>query len=194
MNLTIEESNFLRFYFLNLKIASQAVKVYFDSVHPPAGLATELANSEAKLKGLRFITHLQLQILYPSNASNVTSDNFDTTLLICLLRNLPPRQSAPATGWDNLPHPGDTSIGADLARVKWYRNKLVHSNDGILSSTDVIQYWGDLEGMKKIFCVLIVLLSEDNSWLWLWIIIRIPKLKKGDMFLCGESARNNTIF
>ncbi|XP_052072537.1 uncharacterized protein LOC127710637 isoform X1 [Mytilus californianus] len=146
MNLTIEESNFLRFYFLNLKIASQAVKVYFDSVHPPAGLATELANSEAKLKGLRFITHLQLQILYPSNASNVTSDNFDTTLLICLLRNLPPRQSAPATGWDNLPHPGDTSIGADLARVKWYRNKLVHSNDGILSSTDVIQYWGDLEG------------------------------------------------
>ncbi|CAG2228820.1 unnamed protein product [Mytilus edulis] len=78
--------------------------------------------------------------------SNVISDNFDTTLLICLLRNLPPRESAPITGWDNLPHPGDNSTGADLARVKWYRNQLVHSKGGILSPTDVIQYWGDLEG------------------------------------------------
>ncbi|CAG2237748.1 unnamed protein product [Mytilus edulis] len=146
MSLTVEESNFLRFYFLNLKIASKAVRIYFDSLHPPSGLASELANSKAKLTGLRFITQLQLQILYPSNASNVTSVNFDTTLLICLLRNLPQRESAPATGWDNLPHPSDTSTGADLARVKWYRNKLVHTNDGILSSTDVIQYWGDLEG------------------------------------------------
>ncbi|CAC5401431.1 unnamed protein product [Mytilus coruscus] len=73
MSLTVEESNFLRFYFLNLKIASKAVRVYFDSVHPPAGLASELAKSKA-------------------------------------------------------------------------RNQLVHSKDGKLSPTDVIQYWGDLEG------------------------------------------------
>ncbi|XP_076108998.1 uncharacterized protein LOC143076993 [Mytilus galloprovincialis] len=146
MSPTVEESNFFRFYFLNLKIATKAVRVYFDSVHPAAGLATELANSKAKLTGLRFITQLQQQILYPSNASNVLSDNFDTTLIVCLLRNVIPRESAPVTGWDKLPLPGDTSTGADLARVKWYRNQSVHSKDGILSPTDVIQYWGDLEG------------------------------------------------
>ncbi|VDI69066.1 Hypothetical predicted protein [Mytilus galloprovincialis] len=146
MSLTVEESNFLRFYFLNLKIASKAIRVYFDSVHPPAGLATELANSKANLTGLKFMTQLQLQILYPSTASNVISDNFDTTLIVCLIRNMIPRESAPVTGWDNLPHPGDSSKGADIARVKWYRNKLVHSKDGILAPSDVIQYWGDLEG------------------------------------------------
>ncbi|XP_071177960.1 transport and Golgi organization protein 1 homolog [Mytilus edulis] len=146
MSLTVEESNFLKFYFLNLKIATKAVRVYFDYVHPAAGLATELANSKAKLTGLRFITQLQQQILYPSNASNVLSDNFDTTLIVCLLRNVIPRESVPVTGWDKLPLPGDTSTGADLARVKWYRNQSVHSKDGILSPTDIIQYWGDLEG------------------------------------------------
>lgn len=66
MSLTVEESNFLRFYFLNLKIASKAVRAYFDLVHPPAGLANELANSSATLRGLRFISQLQLKILYPS--------------------------------------------------------------------------------------------------------------------------------
>ncbi|VDI74343.1 Hypothetical predicted protein [Mytilus galloprovincialis] len=130
MSLTEEESNFFRFYFLNLKIASKAVRVYFDYVHPPAGLARELANNSVTLKGLRFMTKLQLNILYPSPGQTVTSAEFDSTLIVCLLRNLPPRESAPVTGWDNLPLPGDTSKGADLARIKWYRNKLVHTNDG----------------------------------------------------------------
>ena len=59
-----------------------------------------------------------------------------------------PRESAPITGWDNLPQPGDTSTGADLARVKWYRNKLVHSEVGKLSPAGFTQYWGDLEGVS----------------------------------------------
>lgn len=66
MSILEEESNFLRFYFLNLKIVSRAVRVYFDSVHSPPGLASELANSYGTLKGLRFITKSQLQKLYPS--------------------------------------------------------------------------------------------------------------------------------
>ncbi|VDI27413.1 Hypothetical predicted protein [Mytilus galloprovincialis] len=148
MGITEEESNFLKFYFLNLKIASKAVRVYFDSVHPPAGLAGELTKGSVTLKGLRFMTKLQLNILYPNPCQTVTSAEFDTTLIVCLLRNLSPRESAPITGWDNLPHPNDNSTGADLARVKWYRNQSVHSKDGILSSTDFNQWWGDLEGVS----------------------------------------------
>ncbi|CAC5387927.1 unnamed protein product [Mytilus coruscus] len=145
MSLTKEEANFLRFYYLNLKVASNAARVYFDSVHPPAGLANELANSSVTLKRLPFITKQQLQILYPSPASNVKSEDFDTTIIVCLLRNMAPRESAPVTGWDVLPNPGDTSTGADLARIKWYRNKLAHDGDGKLSPTDFSQYWIDLE-------------------------------------------------
>ncbi|CAG2188849.1 unnamed protein product [Mytilus edulis] len=121
MSLTEEESNFFRFYFLNLKIATKAARVYFDYVHPPGGLASQ----------------------------SVTSADFDTTLTVCLLRNLQPRESASLTGWDNLPPPGDTSIGADLTRVKWYRNQSVHSKDGILSLTDFNKCWGDLESDPK---------------------------------------------
>ncbi|CAG2186659.1 unnamed protein product [Mytilus edulis] len=84
-----------------------------------------------------------------TTGQTVTSADFDTTLIVCLLRNLAPSESAPVTGWDNLPQPGDTSTGADLARVKWYRNQSVHSKDGILSSTDFNQCWGDLEGTDQ---------------------------------------------
>ncbi|XP_071155165.1 uncharacterized protein [Mytilus edulis] len=146
MNISEEESNFHSFHYLNLKVVSKAVRVYFDSVHPPEGLASELANNSATLKTLRSMTKLQFNILYPSPASNVRSEDFDTTLIVCLLRNMSPRESAPVTGWNNLPHPGDTSTGADLARVKWYNNMLAHTSDGNLSQTDFIQYWGDLEG------------------------------------------------
>ncbi|XP_076089044.1 uncharacterized protein LOC143059435 [Mytilus galloprovincialis] len=145
MSLSAEESNFLRFYFLNLKIASKAVRTYFDSVHPPSGLASELANCSVTLKRLRFITNSQLKILYPSTARNVRSEDFDTTLMVCLLRNMTPHECAPRTGWDNLPLQGDASTGADLARVKWYRNMLTHHEDGKLSPVDFIQYWTDLE-------------------------------------------------
>ncbi|VDI51632.1 Hypothetical predicted protein [Mytilus galloprovincialis] len=146
--LSIEESNFLRFYYLNLKVASKAVRIYFDFVHPPSGLAGELgkASTSVTLNGLRFITKLQLQTLYPSTGSHVRSEDFDTTLIVCLLRNMTPRECPPITGWDNIPQPGDTSTGADLARVKWYRNKLAHSEVGKLSPADFTQYWGDLEG------------------------------------------------
>lgn len=89
MGVTEEELNFLRCYFLNLKIASNAVRVYFDYVHPPAGLSSELANSSVTLKGLRFMTKLQLNILYPS------SSKFELCLLSicscdkgCLIRML----------------------------------------------------------------------------------------------------------
>ncbi|VDI33179.1 Hypothetical predicted protein [Mytilus galloprovincialis] len=145
--LSEEESNFIRFYYLNLNIASKAVRVYFDSVHPPSGLAGELGKTSTSvtLKGLRFITKLQLQTLYRST--------------VCLLRNMTPRECAPITGWDNLPPQGDT--GADLARVKWYRNKLAHSEVGKLSRADFSQYWGDLEGV----CIKIIFVTIISSYL-----------------------------
>ncbi|CAG2188862.1 unnamed protein product [Mytilus edulis] len=140
MSLSEEESNFLRFYFLNLKIATKAVRVYFDYVHPPAGLAGELTKSSVTLKGLRFMTKLQLQILYPSPRK------LRFVYVWCLPSTKPATsESAPVTGWDKLPLPGDTSTSADLVRVKWYRNQIVHSKDGILSPIDFSQFWGDLE-------------------------------------------------
>lgn len=85
MSLSNEESSFLRFYFLNLTIASKAVRVYFDSVHPPPGLANDLAKSSVTLKGLRFITKLQQQTLYPSPGKLELSGKTVYVIQICII-------------------------------------------------------------------------------------------------------------
>jgi hypothetical protein len=52
-----------------------------------------------------------------------SSKDFDITLMICLLRNLIPH----ITIMDRLPSATDTSLGADLSRIKYYRNIIGNS-------------------------------------------------------------------
>lgn len=66
--------------------------------------------------------------------------------MVCLLRNLPPTISPPPSGFDVLPLSNDTSDGAHVARIKFYKNSLVsHSKDGKLAESDFITIWSDLE-------------------------------------------------
>ena len=64
--LTEEESNFLRFLNLLLKIAPEAVRAYFDALHPPATLQNGLALNRQRLSQIRgkVITTQQWNILY----------------------------------------------------------------------------------------------------------------------------------
>ena len=65
--LTEEESNFLRFINLLLKIAPEAVRAYFDVLHPPATLQNELAlnrHTLEQIKGIVIYNH-QWNDLYP---------------------------------------------------------------------------------------------------------------------------------
>ena len=68
--LTEEESNFLRFLNLILKIAPEAVRAYFDAVHPPATLQNDLALNQHTLSQIRgnVIKNNQWNILYPGTA------------------------------------------------------------------------------------------------------------------------------
>ncbi|CAB4027318.1 E3 ubiquitin- ligase DZIP3, partial [Paramuricea clavata] len=50
------------------------------------------------------------------------SQNFDVTLLTVLLRNIC-GLTRPARGWDDLPPDSDTSVAANIARIKFYRNQ-----------------------------------------------------------------------
>ena len=69
-----------------------------------------------------------------------SSKDFDITLMICLLRNL-----IPINIMDNrLPSATDTSLGADLSRIKYYRNFIVHCNDALVADTDFESYWNDV--------------------------------------------------
>lgn len=77
--------------------------------------------------------------------------------MVCLLRNITlPGISPPVTGWDNLPNPHDTSPGAYLARIKYYRNEIAHSTEHTLNTFDFQDKWKALSEV----CILYVWLCD----------------------------------
>ena len=68
-----------------------------------------------------------------------SSKDFDITLMICLLRNL-----IPIAIIDGLPSATDTSVRADLSRIKYYRNIIVHCDSALVDDTDFESYWKDV--------------------------------------------------
>lgn len=87
-----------------------------------------------------------------SGSLPVVSTDIDLTLMVCLLRNISPVVVAPVpSGFDQLPLPSDTSDGANIARIKFYKNFLVsHSTDGKIVSSDFNNIWTELETVCKI--------------------------------------------
>ena len=68
------------------------------------------------------------------------SKDFDITQMICLLRNL-----IPIDIMDNrLPSATDTSLRADLSRIKYYRNFIVHYDSALVADTEFESYWEDV--------------------------------------------------
>ncbi|XP_071178430.1 uncharacterized protein [Mytilus edulis] len=133
------ESNHLRIANLVFKVAPPAVRVYFDKQFNPGGLQTVLNQHRFKalnsLKSKRIINQNQWDLLFPS-VGVASSISFDLTLMICLLRNL-----ANIKVGDTLPRNTDDSIGADLTRIKYYRNKVAHSDHKTMSEEDFNSQW-----------------------------------------------------
>ncbi|XP_062604984.1 uncharacterized protein LOC134266774 isoform X2 [Saccostrea cucullata] len=142
-----EETNFLRFVNLVLKRAPKALRVHFDTVHPPNNLVSVLTTQRPtllRLKSRKIINQVQWDTLFGVN--NPVSKDFDVTLLICLLRNMSPSTPAPAGGFDVLPNSSDVSTGADLARIKFYRNTVAHSSGARMTTNEFNTSWNDIEG------------------------------------------------
>ena len=59
--------------------------------------------------------------------------------MVCLLRNL-----KHIGIMDKLPSTTDTSLAANLSRIKYYRNMIVHCNDALVADTDFESYWNDV--------------------------------------------------
>ncbi|CAG2251696.1 unnamed protein product [Mytilus edulis] len=131
----------------------------WDTLYPPAGKFLEEKSSLSRTMGYsvsssrlvsrkkRVLYRGQWDTLYPPpGPTTVTSADLDLTLIVCLLRNIPPLVTEPSTGFDNLPPPHDKSDGANIARLKYYKNFLVsHSKDGTLPNADFVRIWSELE-------------------------------------------------
>ena len=98
----------------------------FNHYHPPANLAAHLNANYSTLNNLfrrRVLNGHQWDKLFPPGGAAPDSNTFDITLLFLLLTNIC-GLSPPPTGWHTEPSPSDTSVEANLARVKYFRNVL----------------------------------------------------------------------
>ena len=107
----------------------------FDRYHPPSNLAAGLnANYPTlnTLKKRRVLHQPQWDLLFPPGGATPDSNTFDITLLFILLTNMC-GLSPPLSGWHKSPPSSDTSLEANLTRIKLYRNELY----GHVTSTGV---------------------------------------------------------
>ena len=144
-----ETTNFARLCRLLVDAGSQALRDKFDSIHPPAGLHGILTTPPAhpelqRLRRKRILNPTQWAKIYPTNPLTLSSKDFDVTLLMLLLRNIC-GLTPPATGWDNLPHTTDSSVEANIARVKYYRNHVYgHASQASVDDLEFSSYWQDI--------------------------------------------------
>ena len=124
-----------------------ALRRVFDGFHPPSRLAAALNVERQTVETLlkqRVLTRTQWNQLYPTDGASVDSGAFDITLLIILLTNIcglrPPRK-----GWRDKPPSSDTSLEANIVRLRYYRNLLFHTANGsAVSSQDFEVYWQEI--------------------------------------------------
>ena len=150
LSTTDEKANFQRLTRLLMRGGLALLRDVFDSIHPPANLPAVLANPAIKsnlqtLRG-RVLTHPEWDCLYnPSGPGTYgKSTDFDISLLCKLLRgicNLTP----PASGWKDSPNITDHSLGADLVRIRIYRNEIYGHNHGMeITNSDFEKLWREI--------------------------------------------------
>lgn len=146
---TKETTNYARLCRLLVDVGTDVLRKVFDRIHPPNSLHTALAQSAVKstlqtLRKKRIINPTQWSKLYPTITTSVSSVGFDVTLLMVLLRNIC-NLLQPATGWDDLPYLADTSLEADIARVKYYRNTVyAHVSEASIDDARFTRYWQEI--------------------------------------------------
>ena len=147
---TKETTNYARLCRLLVGVSANILRETFDKRRPPGNLDTVLSRPSIHrlLKSLRIkkvLNPSQWDKLYPAIKSSVSSRNFDITLLMVLLRNIC-GLAPPVTGWDTLPLATDTTLEADFARIKCYRNTVYgHASEASVDDATFNQYWQDIQ-------------------------------------------------
>ncbi|CAG2239459.1 unnamed protein product [Mytilus edulis] len=142
-----EEEKYVRLALLLKGVTPRAVRTYFDRLFPPSYLPSTLNTNYNTLDDLKFkrvLNQTQWNLLFPKNGLPV-STTFDVTLMICLIRNLT-SVSQPINGLTNYHYKERASPGADLARIKWYRNILAHPEE--MPTVDFNTAWSNISAVS----------------------------------------------
>ena len=142
-----EATNYARLCRLLIEVGSQVLREKFNDIHDPANLHIILHSCMPKLKSLRskrILSQAQWDSMNPAVHETVSSENFDISSLCVLLINIC-NLSPPATGWRRPPAPTDHSVGADILRVRNFRNSLyAHVTKASIDETSFNSYWNDI--------------------------------------------------
>ena len=139
------KANYSRVCQLLVDKGGDALRAALHVVHPPSTLAAVLNANKSVLKKIRYsvINPSQWNLLYPVSGTP-DSRNFDVTLLTILLRNICGLSSPPA-GWNVMPSISDTSISANIARIKIFRNEVYgHTPSAQLDDTTFETLWQEI--------------------------------------------------
>ena len=145
-----ESLNYAQLCCLLVEVGSLVLREIFDRVCPPGNLHAVLTDptNHAKLQSLRKkrVLHTsQWGKLYPTSKSSVSSKDFDTCLLLCLLKNIW-GLTLPASGWNNLPPGSDTSLEADITRIKFFRDRVFsHAANASVDDPTFSLYWNNIK-------------------------------------------------
>ena len=123
---SVEKTNGAKLSRLLIDGGTMALRKIFDRYHPPANLLANLNANYHTLNNLlrrRVLHKPQWDLLFPPGGVTPDSNTFDITLLFLLLTNIC-GFAPPPSGWHTKPLPTDTSVEANLARIKLFRNKL----------------------------------------------------------------------
>ncbi|XP_048582575.1 uncharacterized protein LOC116620204 isoform X4 [Nematostella vectensis] len=143
-----KKDNFQKLSRLLIDGGTKSLRNYFSSFHPPATLTASLNAHKSTLTGLKrkVLKPNQWDILFPKSGPPTTAEDYDITLLTCLLRNIcglaPP---ASTTSWDKLPPATDQTKVAQVVRLRHYRNDLyAHIKTTEVETADFNRYWADI--------------------------------------------------
>ena len=132
---SVEKTNGAKLSRLLIDGGTMVLKKIFDRYHPPANLQANLNANYGTLNNLlrrRALRKPQWDLLFPPGGATPDSNRFDITLLFLLLTSIC-GLSPPPSRWHTKPSASDTSVEANLARIKFFRNELY----GHVSTTGV---------------------------------------------------------
>lgn len=143
----VEFTNWAKLARLIMVGGKEALRRLFDSYHPPANLAADLRAVEVgilnALKARRVLNKKQWDLLFPDDDTELDSHNFDVTLLVTLLINIC-NLNPPSCGWLADPPPDNTSLGADITRIRILRNQCAHAVTTAIDTDSFFRKWQEV--------------------------------------------------
>jgi len=123
---SVEKTNGAKLNRLLIDGGTTVLRNIFERYYPPANLVAGLSENYLVLKKLhnrKLFIKPQWDLLFPPDGATPDSKTFNINVLFLLLTNIC-GLFPPLSGWHKPPPSSDSSLEANLTRIKLYRNEV----------------------------------------------------------------------